>query len=164
MIHAVTKSVCLSEENYKYYKRLLQSDDNYKRICDFVENGWPGVHHLNDLSKQFHKLESELHFKNGLLFLNHRLVIPTELQRKIARWLHEPHLGIEKTLARARMLYYWPGMNAQIKEMIAACKVCEKFKRNNQKEPLVQEQNPEYPYHFVSMDIYEYAGHDFIAI
>lgn len=83
---------------------------------------------------------------------------------KIAKWLHEPHLGIEKTLARARMLYYWPGMNNQIKEMIMACKVCEKFKRNNQKEPLVQEQIPDYPFHFVSMDIFEYAGHDFIAI
>lgn len=164
VIHEITKSVCLSVENYNYYKKLIQADEKYKQICEFIENGWPGYHHLNDLSKQFHKLKSELHFENGLLFLNHRLVIPTELQRKIAKWLHEPHLGIEKTLARARMLYYWPGMNSQIKEMIVSCKVCDKFKRNNQKEELVQEQNPEYPFQTVSMDIFEYAGHDFIAI
>lgn len=55
-------------------------------------------------------------------------------------------------------------MNTQIKEMIASCNICEKFKRNNQKEPLVQEINPKYPYHIVSVDLFEYAGRDFISI
>lgn len=164
IIHAITKSVCLSEDNYIHYKQILDKDENYKRICGYVENGWPGFHQVTDIAQKFYKLKSELHFENGLLFVNDRLVIPTELQRKITKWLHEPHLGIEKTLARARMLYFWPGMNSQIREMITSCNVCEKFKRNNQKEPLVQEQNPRYPFHIVSMDLFEYAGHDFIAI
>lgn len=105
-----------------------------------------------------------LHVENELLFYDHRLVIPTKLQDKIVRWLHEPHLGIEKTLSRARMLYFWPGMNKQIKALVASCSVCEKFKRNNQKEPLVQGEMPKYPYHIVAMDLFEYAERDFIAI
>ncbi|XP_055314022.1 uncharacterized protein LOC129575118 [Sitodiplosis mosellana] len=48
--------------------------------------------------------------------------------------------------------------------MIASCDICEKFKRNNQKEPLMQEINPKYPYHIVSVDLFEYAGRDYISI
>lgn len=164
VIHSVTKSVCLSEENYNFYRNMLKNDVEYSRICNYVENGWPGYHHLNKLGQHFHKFKSELHFENELLFLNHRLVIPSEMQRKISVWLHLPHLGIEKTLARARMLYYWPQMNEQIKELVESCKICEKFKRNNQKEPLVQEEIPKYPFHIIAMDLFEYAGRNHIAL
>lgn len=97
-------------------------------------------------------MKSELHYENGLLFVNHKLIIPRKLQGKMIKWLHAPHLGIEKTVSRARKLYYWPGMNAQIREIITACNICEKFKRNNQKEPPVQEINPKYSYHIIAMD------------
>lgn len=160
----VTKSVCFNKDNYDYYRKNLESDEDLKRVCQYVRNGWPGYCHLNDFCQQFHKLKSELHFENGLLLRNHKLVIPGKLKGKLIKWLHQPHLGIEKTLARARKLYFWPRMNNEIKEAIASCNVCEKFTRNNQKEPLVQEMNPKFPYHIVSMDLYEYAGRDFIVI
>lgn len=164
MIHSVTKSVCMSEGNYNLYRKIMESDEQYQRICQFVENKWPGFHQLDEFSRHFHKLKSELHVENELLFYNHRLVIPKELQERIAKWLHESHLGIEKTLSRAHMLYYWPGMNNQIRGIVEACVICEKFKRNNQKEPLKQEENPMYPYAIAAMDLFEYAGHDFIAM
>lgn len=110
----ITKSVCLSEENFKYYQNILNADEHYGRICKYVENGWPSYRQLSELGQHFHKLKMELHVENGLLFLNHRLVIPTQLQGKLDKWLHEPHMGIEKTLARARSLYYWPRMNSQM--------------------------------------------------
>lgn len=164
VIHSVTKSVCISEDNYNLYRKIVESDEQYKRICQFVEDKWPGFHQLDEFSRHFHKLKSELHVENGLLFYNHRLVIPKDLQNRIAKWLHESHLGIEKTLSRARMLYYWPGMNSQIKGIVKACVICEKFKRNNQKEPLEQGESPMYPYAIAAMDLFEYAGHDFIAM
>ncbi len=164
VIHTVTKAACLSEENYKTYLSTIEREEQYKRICIFVTNGWPTYHKLDNFSQEFYKFKSELHFENGLLFRNHRLVIPTGLQKKIAMWLHAPHLGIEKTLARARLHYWWPGMNKQIKDIVLACETCETFKRNNQKEPLVQEETPEYPLHIAAMDIFEYAGKNFISI
>lgn len=163
VIHAVTKNVCVTEDNYNYYRKVMSTDEKYSRICKYVEDGWPTFHQLDNLSQQFHKLRADLHVENELLFYNHRLVVPSQLQSKIAGWLHGAHLGIEKTLARARMLYFWPGMNNQIKELIGACTVCEKFKRNNQREPLKQEETPEYPFHIMAMDLYEYAGRDFLA-
>lgn len=35
--------------------------------------------------------------------------------------------------------------------------ICEKFKRNNQKDPLVQDDTPQYPFQKISFDLFEYA-------
>lgn len=164
VIHSVTRAVCMSKDNYEYYRDIMSADIKYSRICEYVEHDWPRYDRLDDVGRHFYKLRMELHVENRLLFYNHRLVVPSELQRKMSKWLHEPHLGIEKTLARARKLYYWPGMNTQIKQLVTSCTICEKFKRNMQKEALVQEEAPRFPFHVVAMDLFEYAGRDFVAI
>lgn len=164
IIHTVTKSACISKDNYQFYLLALKEDENYSKICNYVETNWPTYHQLDDFSKIFHRVKDKLHFENGLLFLDHKLVIPTKLQRKFIIWLHEPHQGIEKLLSRARTYYYWPCMTKDLKEIVASCRICEKFKRNILKEPLMQEIIPRYPFHIVAMDLSEYAGKDFIAL
>lgn len=164
LIHSITKRVCMSEENYKTCVEALQNDERYSRICKYVQEGWPSYHKLDDLSQRFYKVKDELHFEENLLFKDHRLVIPTELQRAMCKWLHAPHMGIEKTLARARIHVYWPGMTQDIIETVKDCSTCEVFKRNNQKEPLVQDGKAEYPFHKVSVDIFEYGGESYLAL
>lgn len=68
VIHSVTRSVCLSEENFNYYRSILGEDEGYGRICGYVENGWPNLHQLSDLGQHFYKSKSELHVENELLF------------------------------------------------------------------------------------------------
>ncbi|XP_055543275.1 uncharacterized protein LOC129728833 [Wyeomyia smithii] len=41
---------------------------------------------------------------------------------------------------------------------------CEKFQRNNPKEPLKQDDPPDYPFQKVSTDIYEYGGRDWLVL
>ena len=133
-------------------------DDKYSRICRYVENDWPRFHLLDDMSQHFHKFRSELHVENGLFLLYQKLVIPEKLQSKMVKRLHGPHLGIEKSLARVRELYYWPETSSRIREVVQSCIVCERFRRNNQKKPLMQEESLKYPFHIVAMDLFEYAG------
>ncbi|XP_055523239.1 uncharacterized protein K02A2.6-like [Wyeomyia smithii] len=142
----------------------LRNDERYQRVVKYVENGWPSYHNLDDLCQLFHKYRDCLHYENGLLLKNHCLVIPTALQKLISKWLHAPHFGIEKTLARARNSYFWPGMTTDIAELVKNCGVCEKFTRNLQKEPLVQEDASLYPFNRVGTDLFEYAGKDYVVV
>lgn len=119
VIHSMVENVCLSKENYELYSEKLKQCEGYARILKYVINGWPVYHQLDDLAQCFYKFKGELHFEGGLLFRNHRLVIPVNLQEVICKY--EPLMGIEKTLARARMLYYWPGMSKQIRDLVASC-------------------------------------------
>lgn len=164
MIHTVSQQVCFSADNYHYYVEKFDSDERYRRIAYYVENGWPAYHQLDDLGQLFYKHRDLLHYENGLLFKEHRLVIPTVMQKCISNWLHAPHLGIEKTLARARSQFFWPGMTADLTELVKSCRICEKFTRNLQKESLVQPSLPEYPFHRIGVDLYEYGGRDYVAI
>lgn len=136
-VHGVIQRACVSEANLLLYRKLLLEDERLMQVCRFIESKWPSYRQLDKCAQHFHKLRDETHFENGVLFLSDRLVIPEGLKMKIAKFVHEAHLGIEKTIARARQLYYWEGMNEQIKAVVESCKVCEKFRRNNQKEPLV---------------------------
>lgn len=54
-------------------------------------------------------------------------------------------------------------MNGLIKEKVKSCIVCEKFTRNVQKEPVIQEK-AKYPYHIVGMHVFEYAGRYFVSV
>lgn len=163
-VHAVIQSVCMSQSNYDLYVETIRSDEKYCRIVKYVQWGWPAYHKLDDFSQKFHKVKDELHFEDGVLFRNHRTVVPSQLQPKILKVVHEAHLGIEKTLAYARERFYWPNMSAQVKQLVQSCAVCEQFTRSNQKEPLRQDKSPEYPWQRISVDVFEYAGRYFIAI
>ena len=46
---------------------------------------------------------------------------------EIIQELHRSHCGLEKTLAMARGLYFWPGMRGQLKQMIEKCELSQKF-------------------------------------
>lgn len=163
-VHGVIKRACVSEKNLIFYRKVLLEDENLMKVCAFVESKWPSFHQLDKCSQHLYKFRDEMHYENGILFLGDRLVIPEGLKSKIAKFVHDSHLGVEKTIARARQLYYWEGMIDQIKTEVESCKVCEKFSRNNQKEPLIQDEVPKYPHHRIGMDIFEYFGKNYISI
>ena len=49
------------------------------------------------------------------------------MQSEMLRLIHSSHLGIAKTLSRARDILYWPGMSSQIKDVISACGICNTY-------------------------------------
>ena len=76
--------------------------------------------------------------------------------------LHESHMGIAKTKARANESMYWPKIKYDIEYMCLKCQTCNKFKRKNQKEPLKQYVVPERPFQRVGVDIFEYKNKDYV--
>ena len=51
--------------------------------------------------------------------------------------VHSSHLGIEGCLRRAREVFYWPRMNAELKDVILKCDICKSFKPEQPREPLM---------------------------
>ena len=78
--------------------------------------------------------------------------------------IHGAHLGIEKCKRRARDVLYWPGMNAQIEDVVSSCPVCAKYRRNNTKEPLLPHDTPRRPWAKVGSDLFEIGGKTFIVL
>lgn len=96
VVHAQVNKVCMSKDNYDSHVKALKND----------EDKWPSYNQLDNLSQSFYKYREQVHYENDLLFKDHKLLIPKKLQLTICKWLHAPHLGIEKTLSRARAQFF----------------------------------------------------------
>lgn len=163
-VHSVIMRACVSEDNLTYYREVFAKDEFLMKICGFIKDKWPGYQKLDSLTQEFYKLKDELRYENGVLFYQDRMVIPELLRNKICKDLHSSHLGIDKTCARARELYFWKGMGKDIQKIVEGCRVCIQFKRNNQKEPLIQDTLPTYPLQRVGIDLFEIGHKDFISV
>ena len=66
--------------------------------------------------------------------------------------LHVQHTGESKNLANARQIYFWPGMTADIKFMVASCQECQPFQLTQSMEPQFRTMTSR-PFEAVSVDL-----------
>ena len=89
-----------------------------------VITGWPEVKEQVPIPiRDYWLYRDEISVHNGVLFKNHRVIIPKLLREEIMSRIHSSHLGIESCLRKARDVVFWPGMDSQIKEIVSAMSV-----------------------------------------
>lgn len=96
--------------------------------------------------------------------MNDKIFVPSSLRQTVLDWLHVGHFGIEKSKARARELFFWPGMSSDIENKIGGCKICMKFSKRNIKEPLISHEIPELPFQKIGMDLLDFGGKPFLIV
>ena len=57
------------------------------------------------------------------------IVIPKLMRQEILENLHQSHMGISKTKARARETVYWPNINQHIEMLIKKREVCQTYQK-----------------------------------
>ena len=72
--------------------------------------------------------------------------------------LHAAHLGAESMSRRARATVFWLGLNNDLKQMADNCRICQEHKPNNQREPLTQHEEGQYPREKCGVDLFECNG------
>lgn len=77
--------------------------------------------------------------------------------------LHEGHLGLNKSLARARLLMYWPQMNADIKALVSQCSTCCHFAYRQPSERLMLRRVPDQPWQRIGVDLFEYGSKHYLV-
>ena len=53
------------------------------------------------------------------------MIVPLLLRPVMREEIHNSHLGIQACLRRARQCVFWPAMNAEIKDNISECEICQ---------------------------------------
>lgn len=166
VVHSIELELPISDERLQELRRATIEDAVLSRVGDYCNFGWPENRSqiANPEVEIYMKIKENLHTSGGLLFNNYKLVVPTKLRSLMLSKLHTGHFGIEKSKARARKIFYWPGMSNDIHNFVSKCKTCLKYGRNVQKEPLIQHERPEIPFAKVAADIFTYAGCDFLTV
>ena len=114
-------------------------------------NNLPTIHPAQAFKSQWEALSTDLTLPH--LLLHHgRIVVPEAAKKEVMKTLHVQHTGESKTLANARQIYFWPGMTADIKFMVASCQECQPFQLTQRMEPQIRTMTSR-PFEAVSVDL-----------
>ena len=156
------ESICMleylsvSEETRNQIKEAMKSDPTMLSLLETVKTGWPeDKNTLPSGVQQYYNFREELTTQSGFLFRGNRLIIPVGYREEIMSKLHASHSGINGFIRRARELIYWPGMYKEVEDYVKCCSVCNKYKPDQQKEPIVSFEVPEQPWEILGCDLFE---------
>ncbi|XP_040071826.1 uncharacterized protein K02A2.6-like [Ixodes scapularis] len=141
-------------------------DDTLQKLTIVIRTGWPQErHNIEPEVRMYFLFRPELDLEDDILYKGQRLVIPKALRGEMKEKLHSSHMGIESTLRRARDSIFWLSMNAEIKDHISACNVCQKHAPAQQRETLEPHPRPDFPWERVGCNIQEhYSKHFLITV
>lgn len=167
-VHSLEIEFPISDHTLNKLKTESKNDALLSEIRKNCISGWPDIFSKNCINleiKAFYKVKDILQVKDDSVLFNDKLVIPKKPREFMFAKLHDSaHYGIEKCKARARQIFYWPGMSGDVHDFVSKCDVCLKFSRNNIKEPMIQHDRPNIPYFKVAADILTFGNCDYLVV
>ncbi|KAG1675072.1 hypothetical protein GQR58_014844 [Nymphon striatum] len=105
-------------------KLISELDLGYLDTKKYSEIGWPVEKEISVHARPFYKIKDELSVVNGILMRNDKVVVPKGLTTRIINFAHEAHQGMTRTKQRIRLLYWWPGIDTAVENLIQGCCIC----------------------------------------
>jgi transposase InsO family protein len=145
------------------YQEATKADDELQCLKHYVLAGWPSSRkNCPFTGRKYWNIRGDISICDELLFYRDRLIIPLARRPEILSKLHTAHLGVNKTIYRAKQTVYWPGMSKSIEDLISACQPCQKNASTPKTQPLAVTTIPPHPYHTVGTDLFSFEGDDYL--
>ena len=115
----------ISDHQLARFAEATKEDAILSDLQQVILSGWPDSKgQVPPNAQEFWNYRDELTVAQGLIVKGQKIVVPSSLRGEMLEKLHEGHLGINKTIARARDVLFWPRMSVEITEKIKNCPVC----------------------------------------
>ncbi|PAA50313.1 hypothetical protein BOX15_Mlig015377g3 [Macrostomum lignano] len=144
--------------------RIARRDQEYQELKRLVQQGFPNEKgnvpvHL----RQFWNIRDKLAVEHDLIVVGRRLLIPKEMRAEVLNRMLKMHQGVVKMKERARMTFYWPGIDNDIEMSARKCIPCQETLPSQVKEPMVVRKEPERVFQEVHADLFQFAGKMFLV-
>ena len=125
MMHA---STCEDERpavTWNVVKKAASTDEECVQLSHIIQDGFPEERgEVPEILRHFWAMREHLYTIQGVPFRDHKMLIPRCLRKQIIENLHEGHQGINSMLANARERFFWPGLDAQLRQAKNQCRRC----------------------------------------
>ena len=133
-----------------------------KQLIEFCMTQWPERKDLSDEVRPYYSVAQEMSVEDGLLLRGNRMIIPSTLRKDVLK-IHAGHLGITKCQERARQGVWWPGLSAQLEQLVKNC--CECCKEQHQRaEPLSPSSLLDLPFQKVGTDLFKWDKKTYLLV
>ena len=92
------------------------------------------------------------------------MIIPESMQKEMLQIVHESHMGMVRCKQLARDIMYWPGMNAQIEDIVTKCHICQTYRNQQPKEPMKPREVPTAPWSILAADLLDCNGVMYLVV
>lgn len=146
-------------------------DEDYKALVQAVRLDFVGVDALHGAS-EYRKVKDLLSLQDCdaplVLYEGRRVVVPKPARKAVLQMLHKGHCGANKTEALARELYFWPGINNEIRQSVSSCSECVLRLPSQAAEPIlpaIQEKRHNlFPMSDVGIDLFSLNGCQYVTM
>ena len=107
--------------------------------------------------------KDELYVIESVPFKGHKMLIPKSLRTQVLEGLHAANQGVTGMLANAREHFFWPGLDAAVRQMRIQCRQCNEQAPSQHAEPIVLTSPPDVPFQKTVADLFTLEGHSFLA-
>lgn len=162
-VHSVRKQLFVTDKRLEIIKQEIKNDSEMRTLKQAILKGWPDTRSQCDPSiLEYWNHRDEISYENDLIFRGQKLLIPRALRNEMIKQVHTSHLGVTKTLERAKDNLFWPGMTKQITQFVLECSVCLTHRDSNVKEPMMATEFPDRPYQKIGCDLFHLDGKDYL--
>lgn len=132
-------------------KHWTGKDPVLSRVRQFLSQGWPSTD-LHEDFKPYKSKQSELSLLDGCVLWGARVIVPPQGRKCVLAELHETHPGSNRMKSLARSYIWWPGMDAEIEQVVQTCESCQGSRASPPLAPLHPWEWPARPWSRVHLD------------
>ena len=113
-------------------------DDESVRLKNVITSGFPDRRdELPEDLRYFNPFRDELYVIDNTVFKEKKMLIPKKLRVQIVEALHAAHQGVSSMKANARDRFFWPHLDADIKNVRSQCKLCNEIAPSQTHEQII---------------------------
>ena len=163
-VNTVMENLPIRDEKMNMIKQKTKEDGQLKQVKYYIRNGWPeSKDRCHPLAEEYFNHRDELVIIDDIILKGERILIPKEARETFIENLHEGHIGIEKSLQRAKTAIFWPGITNDIKDRAAKCPTCIAHLPSQPKETLMSHEIPNRPWQKVASDIFDWNNKQYLV-
>ena len=99
----------ISDVQLERFAIATEGDEVLSVLQKVIVKGWPETRNQASAQvREYWNFRDELTVAKGLVLKGSKIVVPKVLQSEMLERIHEGHLGITKSLRRAREAVFWP--------------------------------------------------------
>ena len=162
-VHVIRKQLFVTDKRLDRIKSGIESDMQMRALKRTIIEGWPEMRSNCDPKVlDYFNHRDELSVEDGLIFRGQRIIVPASLRNETLSQIHKGHMGVTKSVERAKDSLFWPGMVKQVTDYVLNCPLCLTHRNSNAKEPMIPSEFPDRPYQKLGADIFHFDRQNYL--
>ena len=162
-VNTIMENLPVRDEKMNMIRQKTQEDEQMKQVKNHIRNGWPETKDkCHTLAKEYWNHRDELTIIDDIILKGERILIPKAIREIFLENLHEGHIGVEKSLQRAKTAIFWPGITNDIKDRAAKCPTCIAHLPSQSKETMISHEIPNRPWQKVGTDLFDWNNKQYL--